>query len=103
MLSKIKQAARTAKRKTCMMMARLSMPKMLTDTRASVKASDWIVLVISLIMGVILVPIVVDQVQNTNTTGWDFTGSSGAETLFLLLPFVFIVGIVIYFISRLLE
>jgi len=55
-----------------------------------------------LILGVILVPIVVEQVQTTNTSGWTFTGASGAKTLFLLLPFIFIVGIVVYFIASLL-
>ena len=59
-------------------------------------------LTISLILGVILVPIVVDQVQSANTSSWTFTGSAGAKTLFLLLPFIFIVGIVVYFIASLL-
>jgi len=66
------------------------------------KSSQWIILTITLILGVILVPIVVDQVQSVNTTGWSFTGYQGAETLFLLLPFIFIVGIVVYFIASIL-
>jgi predicted Na+-dependent transporter len=66
------------------------------------KATQWIMLVITMMLGIILVPIVVDQVQSTNTTGWSFTGHQGAVTLFYLLPFVFIVGIVIYFIGELL-
>jgi len=65
-------------------------------------ATKWIVLAITLILGVILVPIVADQVQSTNTTGWTFTGYSGAKTLFMLLPFIFIVGIVLYFIMAML-
>jgi hypothetical protein len=66
------------------------------------KATTWIMLTITLILGVILVPIVVDQVQTINTTGWSFTGYQGAKTLFMLLPFIFIVGIVVYFIASLL-
>ncbi len=66
------------------------------------KATTWILLTITLILGVILVPIVVDQVQSTNTTAWHFTGATGAKTLFMLLPFIFIVGIVVYFIGSLL-
>lgn len=66
------------------------------------KATVWIMLTITLILGVILTPIVVDQVQSTNTTDWTFTGSAGAKTLFLLLPFIFIVGIVVYFIAAML-
>ena len=66
------------------------------------KSSEWIMVTITLILGVILVPIVVDQVMSVNTTGWTFTGSAGAKTLFLLLPFVFIVGIVVYFIASIL-
>jgi hypothetical protein len=56
------------------------------------KATQWIMMTITLILGVILVPIVVDQIQSTNTTGWSFTGHAGAVTLFQLLPFIFIVG-----------
>ena len=66
------------------------------------KSSEWILMTIVLILGVILVPIVVDQVQSANTTGWSFTGYQGAKTLFMLLPFIFIVGIVVYFISSIL-
>jgi hypothetical protein len=69
---------------------------------AGSKAVNWIGLTITLILGVILVPIIVDQIQATNTTGWTFTGYAGAKTLFLLLPFIFIIGIVIYFIGSLL-
>jgi hypothetical protein len=65
-------------------------------------ATKWIMLAIALILGVILVPVVVDEVQKTNTTTWAFTGSSGAKTLFMLLPFIFIVGIVVYFIGSML-
>ncbi|MEM5867571.1 MAG: hypothetical protein QXG39_06595 [Candidatus Aenigmatarchaeota archaeon] len=66
------------------------------------KATTWIMLTITLILGVILVPIVVNQVQNTSTDSWTFTGAQGAITLFKLLPFIFIVGIVVYFIASLL-
>lgn len=76
--------------------------RFVSDTKAESKAGDWIGLIITMIIGIILIPIAVDQVQNTNTTGWTFTGSSGAKTLFLLLPFIFIVGMIVYFIGRLL-
>ncbi|MEM3873876.1 MAG: hypothetical protein QXU45_01920 [Candidatus Bathyarchaeia archaeon] len=66
------------------------------------KSAEWIILTITLILGVILVPIVVQQVQSVNTASWNFTGYQGAVTLFYLLPFIFIVGIVIYFIASIL-
>jgi hypothetical protein len=65
-------------------------------------ATKWIMMATMLILGVILVPIVVDQVQSTNTSDWHFTGYTGARTLFQLLPFIFIVGIVVYFIGSIL-
>jgi hypothetical protein len=74
----------------------------MSDTKAESKAGDWIGLIITMIIGIILIPIAVDQVQDTNTTDWTFTGASGAKTLFLLLPFIFIVGMIVYFIGRLL-
>ncbi|MGB9756300.1 MAG: hypothetical protein ACPLVJ_00760 [Candidatus Bathyarchaeales archaeon] len=63
----------------------------------------WITLVATLLLGCILVPIIVDQVQSVNTTSWSFTGVSGARTLFGLIPFIFIVGIIIYFMVELLR
>jgi hypothetical protein len=65
-------------------------------------ATNWIGLTITIILGICLIPIIVDQVQQTNTTGWTFTGATGAKTLFLLLPFIFIIGLVVYFIAALL-
>lgn len=65
-------------------------------------ASNWVALTCMLILGVILVPMIVDQVQSVNTTAWTFTGYAGAKTLLGLIPFVFICGIIIYFIGSLL-
>lgn len=79
--------------------------RFIMDTRAEGsrgKIGDWIGLTITLIFGVILTPIIVDQVQSANTSSWTFTGASGAKTLFLILPFIFIVGLIVYFIGRLL-
>jgi hypothetical protein len=65
-------------------------------------AVQWFSLLFMLILGTILVPIIVEQVQTVNTTGWAFTGVSGAKTMFNLIPFIFIVGIVLYFILAML-
>jgi hypothetical protein len=81
-------------------MAERYLPKVMG--MATSKAVNWIGLVITLILGVILVPIVVNQIQETDTSTWNFTGYAGAKTLFLLLPFIFIIGLVIYFIGSLL-
>jgi len=65
-------------------------------------SAQWMSLLFMLILGTILVPIIVDQVQSVNITGWTFTGVTGAKTMFMLLPFIFIVGIVLYFILAML-
>jgi hypothetical protein len=65
-------------------------------------AQHWVELVVTMILGIILLPIVIDQIQNTNTMAWNFTGHSGAVTLFGLIPFVFICGIIVYFIGSML-
>ncbi|MDH5635299.1 MAG: hypothetical protein OEY47_01350 [Candidatus Bathyarchaeota archaeon] len=88
--------------KTEMAKASLYAMRFVVNTKAESKATEWIMLTITLILGVILTPIIVEQVSGTNTTAWNFTGSAGAKTLFNLLPFVFVVGLVIYFIARLL-
>ena len=71
-------------------------------TKKRNKSAEWMAATLTLIIGMILVPIIVDQVQSVDTSNWTFTGSIGAVTLFGLLPFVFISGIVIYFIASIL-
>jgi hypothetical protein len=78
------------------------LPRVLGMGKSGGTATNWIGLTITIILGICLIPIIVDQVQNTNTTNWTFTGSTGAKTLFLLLPFIFIIGLVVYFIAALL-
>jgi hypothetical protein len=68
---------------------------------AGSKIAEWIGLVISLIFGVALVPTVVDTIAGTNYTNWTFTGASGAKVLYGLLPFIFICGLIVYFVLRL--
>jgi hypothetical protein len=63
---------------------------------------DWVGLTISLIFGVYLLPVVVDTIANTNYTNWTFTGAAGAKVLYGLLPFIFVIGMIVYFIGRLL-
>jgi xanthine/uracil permease len=70
--------------------------------RKTGKVNEWILVTVVLMMGVILVPIVVDQVMSVNTTSWNFTGYAAAKTMLGLIPFVFIIGIVIFFIASIL-
>lgn len=72
------------------------------DTRAVSDYTAPVMVVIAGIMWVIMTPILVDQVQNTNTTGWSFTGYTGAITLFQLIPFVFIAGGIVWILKKVL-
>jgi hypothetical protein len=67
------------------------------------KAVDWVIMIILLIIGVSLVPTVVTTVQGITTSTWNFTGYAAAATLLGLLPFIFIVSLVIYFLLELLR
>jgi hypothetical protein len=49
-------------------------------------------MVIAIIVIIAVIPTIVTTVQDTNTTGWNFTGSAGAVSLFNLIPFVVIAG-----------
>jgi len=42
-----------------------------------------------------MTPVVVDQVQAMDTTGWNFTGHDGAIALLGLVPFVWVAGVLI--------
>jgi len=74
------------------------------DTRA--ESGDYtapVMVVIAGIIWVISIPIYVTSVQDTNTTGWSFTGATGAITLFNLMPFVFIAGGVVWLLKKVLK
>lgn len=73
-----------------------------SGTTTTGKIGDWIGLTVSLIFGVYLLPVIVDTIVTTNFTNWTFTGAAGAKVLYQLLPFIFIVGMIVYFIGRLL-
>lgn len=42
-----------------------------------------------------LTPVIVDAVQDINTTGWNFTGYQGAIAILGLIPFIWIAGVLI--------
>ena len=67
---------------------------------AGVTIRDWIQLVIGLFVGIVMIPIVEEVVRTTNTTPWDFTGSSGAIVLFQLIPFIFIASVITWFVLK---
>jgi len=67
----------------------------------SVTVSEWVKLVIGIIVGIVMIPIIEFEIRSTNTTAWNFTGSTGAITLFRLIPFIFIAGVIIWFIGKL--
>jgi len=62
-----------------------------------------VMIVIAGIVWVICIPIYVTEVQDTNTTGWSFTGATGAITLFNLMPFIFIAGGVVWILKKVLT
>jgi len=64
---------------------------------------DAVVILVVLIFISALLPEVVTQVQGVNTSAWNFTGSTGASTLWLLVPFIFIAGFVISILSDLIK
>ncbi|MEM3629382.1 MAG: hypothetical protein QXZ02_05275 [Candidatus Bathyarchaeia archaeon] len=66
-------------------------------------ASKLVAMFAMMIVALCLVPMITNQIQNVDTSSWNFTGYQGAVTLFNLLPFIFIVGIVIAFITGLLR
>jgi len=73
------------------------------EPEVSGKVISLVTLVIGLLIWIVLVPIVVDQVTSINTDTWNFTGDTGAITLLMLTPFIFIVGGIIYFIKELIS
>jgi hypothetical protein len=67
------------------------------------KIVELLLLLIALIVIINLTPTFVSTVQNLNTAGWNFTGYAAAATLIGLLPLLFIVSVVIWFMIELLT
>lgn len=67
------------------------------------KPSAVIGLIVTAIIYVYLIPTFVTAVTGIDTSGWNFTGATGAIAILLLLPFVFIVGIILWFVKSILE
>lgn len=73
--------------------------RFLYDQRAMALEKTSIRLVVTLLVLLVTLPVVVDQVQNLNTTGWTFTGAAGAKTLISLIPFVWVGAIVLVIVG----
>lgn len=80
------------------------------------KVEQIFAVMIAVIFFVALIPTIVSQIQDTDNIrlydgnltagqyGWNFTGSDGAITIFLLIPFVviaaFAIGLVLKFLGK---
>ena len=67
------------------------------------KPKEVLNLLVVLMFVASILGVFVETVQSVNTTGWTFTGATGAATLWLLIPFLFIVGFVISQVSAMME
>lgn len=61
----------------------------------NLSASRNIVLLVSTVISYVLLPVLVDAVQDINTSGWTFTGHEGAATILGLSPFIWVCGITV--------
>jgi len=61
-----------------------------------------VILLVGVIFLAALVPEVVTQVTGVNTSAWNFTGSTGAATLWSLIPFIVIAGYIVKMLVELL-
>jgi len=68
------------------------------------KPAILIGILVSILFLAALMPTIIDFIQGSshvNTTAWNFTGSSGAASLWLLLPLIIIAGAVLGFVKDL--
>lgn len=75
---------------------------MATSTVKS-KIVEILLMIVALIFIVSLTPTFVSTVQGLNTTTWNFTGYQAAATLIGLLPLIFIISVVIWFLVEMLS
>ena len=67
----------------------------MSKSGVSLSATRNIILLVSTIISYVLLPVLVDAVEDVNTTGWTFTGHEGAEVILGLSPFVWVCGITV--------
>jgi len=67
------------------------------------KAGVVIGMIITAIIYVNLIPTFVEAVTGIDTSGWNFTGATGAIAILLLLPLIFIAGIVIWMVTTVID
>lgn len=60
-----------------------------------------VLILISALFAAALVPTIITEWQAVNTDAWDFTGSTGAATLWDAVPFILIGGIALAFVLTL--
>jgi len=67
----------------------------------------WIQKLVWITVGIffasIIIPIAIDQIMATNTTGWTFPGGVGAITLWQIIGFILVIGVVIGVIAWALD
>lgn len=63
------------------------------DPKAKIIGAVGIVVIVITLLA--MTPTVVDQVQNLDTSSWNFTGYEGAIALLGLVPFIWIASILI--------
>jgi hypothetical protein len=68
-------------------------------TEVSNRLKAAVGMLISLLVYLALLPTVISQVQDLNTTAWSFTGYAGGIVLVGVIPFVFIASILLAIIS----
>ena len=68
------------------------------------KPAAIILVLISILFLAALMPTIIDHVQGVdyvNTTSWNFTGHSGAATLWLIIPLLIIAGATLGYVKDL--
>lgn len=57
-----------------------------------------VLILISALFAAALIPTIITEWQDVNTDAWDFTGSTGAATLWDAVPFILIGGVALAFV-----
>lgn len=60
------------------------------------KIKGAIAIVVITIVLLYMTPVVVDAVDDINTTDWDFTGYEGAIAILGLIPFLWVAGVLAF-------
>lgn len=89
--------------KTIHVKACASASRFIYDTRAEGSLTKFVLEGVGIVIAVMMLPPVADTVIGVNTSAWTFTGADACKTMMYLIPFIYIVAVIVHIVKSAIE